>query len=325
MLVPEFLKLLPCPPPAHANPWHGRLRSSSCRNIGATAVVYYPHLPPAPCPPPPVPEAAQPPSWVPFLRSARRIRIMPLTVGGSSAAAPGTSSGPHYSSLLAGINRLKDEQKALKAERKRVAKELNNQEKKRSRLRSKAKQLTDEDLLVVLNLRAVAKADLAHSSLGLSSASTTPMSSAGSSGGKQAASPQCGLSAEPAAAEAAEESSWLWDWTFERMKSVHTFISAFTGAGGEEERVNVFVGHKDTATPCRLVGSDNSCHATMKSGIRCGWMVLTRRDMVISEDEPAASSCYPDMIWWAQRMNPPPPRGRCHWAEWEGKGRPCTC
>ena len=50
----------------------------------------------------------------------------------------------------------------MKEERKRVAKLLKNQEKKRQRLKAKAKQLTDEDLLQVLNLRAVAKAELAQ-------------------------------------------------------------------------------------------------------------------------------------------------------------------
>ena len=78
----------------------------------------------------------------------------------SAASAGQPRQGPIFP-LLAGIARLKEEQKAPRAERKRVAKELKNQEKKRSRLRTKAKQLTDEDLLQVIHLRAAAKADAA--------------------------------------------------------------------------------------------------------------------------------------------------------------------
>ena len=80
----------------------------------------------------------------------------------ATPAAAQTGAAPEYSPLLAGIAKLKEEQKQLKEERKRVAKLLKNQEKKRQRLKAKAKQLTDEDLLQVLNLRAVAKAELAQ-------------------------------------------------------------------------------------------------------------------------------------------------------------------
>ena len=42
-----------------------------------------------------------------------------------------------------------------------MAKELKNQEKKRARLKTKAKQLTSEDLLQILYLRVVSKAEQA--------------------------------------------------------------------------------------------------------------------------------------------------------------------
>ena len=55
--------------------------------------------------------------------------------------------------LLAGIARLKTEQAQLRAERKRVAKELKNAERRRTRLRKQARQLSDADLVAVLQMR----------------------------------------------------------------------------------------------------------------------------------------------------------------------------
>ena len=56
---------------------------------------------------------------------------------------------------MAELKRKADE---LKIEKKRVAKELRNEERKRQRLRQKAKQLSAEDLVQVLALRAAASA-----------------------------------------------------------------------------------------------------------------------------------------------------------------------
>ena len=53
---------------------------------------------------------------------------------------------------------LKQKTEEIKAEKKRVAKELKNEERKRQRLRAKAKQLSAEDLVQVLALRATASA-----------------------------------------------------------------------------------------------------------------------------------------------------------------------
>ena len=53
---------------------------------------------------------------------------------------------------------LKKKQEDIKAERKKVTKELKNEERKRARLRAKAKQLSAEDLVQVLALRATASA-----------------------------------------------------------------------------------------------------------------------------------------------------------------------
>ena len=53
---------------------------------------------------------------------------------------------------------LKRKQEEIKAEWKKVMKELKNEERKRARLRAKAKQLSAEDLVQVLALRATASA-----------------------------------------------------------------------------------------------------------------------------------------------------------------------
>lgn len=45
------------------------------------------------------------------------------------------------------------QQQAAQQEKKRLAKELRNEERKRKRLKVRARQLTDEDLLQVLRLR----------------------------------------------------------------------------------------------------------------------------------------------------------------------------
>ena len=55
------------------------------------------------------------------------------------------------------IKRLKSEQDAVRADRKRVTKELKNAQKRKQRLKKRAKQLSNEDLVSVLQLRAAEK------------------------------------------------------------------------------------------------------------------------------------------------------------------------
>ena len=59
--------------------------------------------------------------------------------------------------LSAHLLALKDEQQRAKNERKRLAAEIRNAERRKSRLRKRAKLLTDEDLLQVLMLRKGAR------------------------------------------------------------------------------------------------------------------------------------------------------------------------
>ena len=66
-------------------------------------------------------------------------------------------NGGEAAGLLTCISRPKEEQTALRAERKRVQTELRNAEKRRSRLKKKARQLTDADLVTVFHMRTASK------------------------------------------------------------------------------------------------------------------------------------------------------------------------
>jgi hypothetical protein len=59
--------------------------------------------------------------------------------------------------ILGHIKRLKEQQNNLKDERKRVSKVLRNEEKRRMRLRKRARQLSDGDLVALLKMRSDAK------------------------------------------------------------------------------------------------------------------------------------------------------------------------
>ena len=58
---------------------------------------------------------------------------------------------------MTAISRLKEEQTALRAQRKRVQADLRKAEKRRSRLRAEARQLIDADLVTVLQMRSELK------------------------------------------------------------------------------------------------------------------------------------------------------------------------
>ena len=86
---------------------------------------------------------------------------------GSASSASGSSGTAGIAALLAdaagpanseqlgdAIARLKGEQDAVRDHRKRVTKELKNAQKRKQRLQKRAKQLSDTDLVSVLQLRA---------------------------------------------------------------------------------------------------------------------------------------------------------------------------
>jgi len=87
-----------------------------------------------------------------------------------------------FDPILPQIEALKKEQAAIRAERKRVSNELRNMEKKRSRLKTRAKLLSDQDLLQVLQMRKQYKANKAATSTDAEpAASVNPPETPGSS------------------------------------------------------------------------------------------------------------------------------------------------
>ena len=63
--------------------------------------------------------------------------------------------------ILGNIRALKEQQKNLRDERLKVGKQLRNEEKRRMRLRKRARQLSDGDLVALLKMRSVGKAESA--------------------------------------------------------------------------------------------------------------------------------------------------------------------
>ena len=72
---------------------------------------------------------------------------------GQAALPPEAQPRSTSCSINERISELKKQQQEQKAMRARLAKELRNEERKRRRLKEKARQLTDEDLVAVLCLR----------------------------------------------------------------------------------------------------------------------------------------------------------------------------
>ena len=81
---------------------------------------------------------------------------------------------PLYESedLLRSIARLKTEQKDQRASRKKLNKDLRNAEKRRSRLKKRARQLSDGDLVAVLQMRGSVTAPASSSGSASAVAST---------------------------------------------------------------------------------------------------------------------------------------------------------
>ena len=81
-------------------------------------------------------------------------------------------------SLSTTIADMKAQQARMRADRKRLAQQLKNAQKRKSRLRTKARQLSNEDLLAVLLLRQEQGADAPRAEPG---AATGSASSSGAS------------------------------------------------------------------------------------------------------------------------------------------------
>ena len=81
-----------------------------------------------------------------------------LAAGSAAADMAGDAGGalgrhPAQETLLESIKRLKDQQAAMKAAKVDVQRQLKNATKRRQRLKKQARQLTDKDLVEVLQMR----------------------------------------------------------------------------------------------------------------------------------------------------------------------------
>ena len=89
--------------------------------------------------------------------STARISELAL-VASSEASASSSSTGgvpeSQTADILGNIQKLKGQQKALKDQRKKIASQLRNEEKRRNRIRKRARQLSDTDLVALLKMRA---------------------------------------------------------------------------------------------------------------------------------------------------------------------------
>lgn len=88
------------------------------------------------------------------------------------SAAPVAAASEVKESLAASIMRLKWERAAAREARKRLSKELHNAQRRASRLKKRARQLTDLDLLEVLRMREEKASEAAATSS--SAAATEP-------------------------------------------------------------------------------------------------------------------------------------------------------
>ena len=107
-------------------------------------------------------------------------------VQGLSEATGSISSALPGDALSASISKLKKKQAELRNQKKELAKDLRNAERRKKRLRTHARQLTDEDLVQVLMLRKQQRADrnaleVASTASGASSSAVGGVSSGGSS------------------------------------------------------------------------------------------------------------------------------------------------
>ena len=90
--------------------------------------------------------------------AAAQTSVMTSVAAASDAPAAILNS---FDPILPQIEALKKEQAAIRAERKRVSNELRNMQKRRSRLKTRAKLLSDGDLVQVLQMRKQFRADKA--------------------------------------------------------------------------------------------------------------------------------------------------------------------
>ena len=86
-----------------------------------------------------------------------RTRVEAVSSEPTAASSSGRAFDPGQS-LLSDISSLKEQQKKLREAKRNLSRDLRNAERRRSRLKKKAKMLSDSDLLAVISLRKHEKA-----------------------------------------------------------------------------------------------------------------------------------------------------------------------
>ena len=133
------------------------------------------------------------------LGDAETHALAPVEGGASSSDKPSPGAAARVEqtgkSILTEIQELKEQQKRAREEKKKISKDLRNAEKRRQRLKKRAKQLSDQDLLAVMTLRSAEQAlrlkdaDLEEPGTGSRSEGTLTPSSTGH-GREQSESPR---------------------------------------------------------------------------------------------------------------------------------------
>ena len=85
-----------------------------------------------------------------------------------SSGSTGAAAVPNATDILGNIQKLKEQQKKMKEDRKKIAAMLRNEERRRNRIRKRARQLSDGDLLSLIKMRK----DTTEAAAASSSAST---------------------------------------------------------------------------------------------------------------------------------------------------------
>ena len=113
--------------------------------------------------------------------AAGAIAGLALTTGTINSALPDDA-------LTAAIGKMKKKQAELRNQKKQLAKDLRNAERRKKRLRTRARQLTDEDLVQVLMLRKQQRADRSSVEVSSTASGSTSSSTAGDMGSASSSS-----------------------------------------------------------------------------------------------------------------------------------------
>ena len=105
--------------------------------------------------------------------TATGLELEPSASSGASvtSGSAGPMETPACDNILGNIQKLKAQQRELKEERKKISAQLRNEEKRRSRLRKRARMLSDNDLVALIKMRNASTEASSAASTGTASSS----------------------------------------------------------------------------------------------------------------------------------------------------------